>query len=113
MEEYSPHQQVGLIQIFILAILIGVRWNLRVVWIFISLMIKDVEHFLSASQLLSHSRCLSEKFFVLLCTPLFFFDLVIYFCIFCFGFLETRFLSSSYILNIRPLSDEELVNMFS
>jgi hypothetical protein len=28
----------------------GVRWNLRVVLIYISLMIKDVEHFLGASQ---------------------------------------------------------------
>jgi hypothetical protein len=38
-------------EFFILTILTGVRWNLRVVLICISLIIKDVEHFLGASQL--------------------------------------------------------------
>ena len=33
------------LEFLILAILTGVRWNLRVVLVYISLMIKDVEHF--------------------------------------------------------------------
>jgi hypothetical protein len=44
-------------EFLILAILTGVRWNLRVVFVCISLMIKDVEHFFQV--LLCHSVFLS------------------------------------------------------
>jgi hypothetical protein len=48
----SPHslQHVLSPEVLILAILIGIRWNLRVILICISLMTKDFEHFLGASQ---------------------------------------------------------------
>jgi hypothetical protein len=59
----SPHLHQHLLspEFLILAILTGVRWNLRVVLICISLMIKDVEHFsrcFSAIQYSSVENCL-------------------------------------------------------
>ena len=44
LSPYLP-QYVLLLEFLILVILIGVRWNLRVVLIFVSMMIKDAEHF--------------------------------------------------------------------
>jgi hypothetical protein len=43
----SPHPYQHLLssELLILAVLVGVRWNIRVILICISLMTKDVEHF--------------------------------------------------------------------
>ena len=89
----SPHpfQHVLSPDIFILAVLIGVRWNLRIVWICISLMIKDVEHFFRSYSAIPQVR--------ILCLALYpIFNRVIF-------SLASNFLSSLYILDISPLSD--------
>ena len=86
----------------ILAILTGVRWNLRIVLICISLMTKDIEHFLKClSAILDSSvesflfRSVLHFFFIGLCVLLVF-----------------NFLNSLYILEMRPLSDVGLVKIF-
>ena len=85
----SPHPRQNLLspEFLILAILTGVRWNLRVVLTFISLMIKDVEHFFfrcfSAIQYSSGDNSLFSS------EPHFLMGL--------FDFLESTFLSSLYI----------------
>jgi hypothetical protein len=52
-----PHQHLLSPEFLILAILTGVRWNLRIVLIYVSLMTKDVEHFF---------RCFSD---LVICNP--------------------------------------------
>jgi hypothetical protein len=65
-----PHQNLLSPKFLILAILTGVRWNLRVVLICISLMIKDVEHFFRCFSGLWYSS-VENSLFSSLCTSFF------------------------------------------
>jgi hypothetical protein len=96
----SPHPRKHLLspEFLILAILIGVRWNLRVVLICISLMIKDVEHFFRCFLALQYNSVENSLF-----------SSVPPFLIGLFDFLESSFLSSLYILDISPLLDLGLI----
>jgi hypothetical protein len=100
----SPHlcQHLVTPEFLILAILTGMKWNLRVVLICISPMTTDVEHFF---------RCFSATRYSSVENSLF--SSVSHFLIRLFGFLESNFLNSLYILDISSLLDVELVKIFS
>ena len=89
-----PHQHLLSPEFFILAILTGVRWNLRVVLICISLMIKDVEHFFMYFSAFRYSL---GEISLFSSEPHLLRGL--------FDFLESTLLSSLYILDISPISD--------
>ena len=61
---FSPHplQHLLLPEFFILTILIGVMWNLRVVLIYISLITKDFEHFFTCFSTIPDSSVLNSLF---------------------------------------------------
>jgi hypothetical protein len=100
----SPHprQHLLLPKFLILAILTGVRLNLRLVLICISLMIKDVEHFFRCFPAIRYSSVENSLF-----------SSVPDFLMGLFEFLESSLLSSFYILDISPLSDLGLVKILS
>jgi hypothetical protein len=92
----SPHNHQHLLSpdFLILSNLTGMMWNLRVVLICISLMIKNSEHFFRCFSAIRYS---SGENFLLSSEPHFLMEL--------FDFLESTFLSSLYILDISPRSD--------
>jgi len=94
-----PHQHLLSPEFLILAILTGVRWNLRVVLICISLMAKDVEHFFRCFSAIRYSSAENSLFSSVPHLGLFVSP-------------ESKFLSSLYILDISPLSDVGLVDIF-
>ena len=99
---FHPLQHLLSPEFLILAILTGVKWNLRVVLICISLMIMDVEHVsrcFSAIQYSSIENCL--------------FSSVPHFLMGLFDFLESSFLIPLYMLDISPLSDLGMVKILS
>ena len=78
----------------------GVRWNLRVILICITLITKDFEHFFRCFPAIKDSSVVNSLF-----------SSIPHFLIGLFTFLEVTFLSSLDILDISPLSDVGLVKI--
>jgi hypothetical protein len=99
----SPHplQHVLSPEVLILAILVGVRWNLGVILICIALIMKDFEHFFRSFSAIQDFSVVKSWF-----------SSIPHILIGLFGFLDINFLSSLYILDISSLSDVGLVKTF-
>ena len=89
-------------EVLILDILMGIRWNLRVILICISLITKDFEYFFRCFSAICDSSAVNSQFSSIPC-----------FLIGLFGFLLVSFLISLYTLDISPLLDLGLVKIFS
>jgi hypothetical protein len=85
----------------ILAILVGMRWNLRVFLICISLMTKECEHLFKCFSTIRDSSVVNYLF-----------SSVPHLLVGLLGLLEVNILGSLYILYISPLSDVGLVKIF-
>jgi hypothetical protein len=89
-----PHQHLLSPEFWILAILTGVRRNLRVVLVCISQMIKVAEHFFRCFTAIRYSSGENSLF-----------SSELHFLMGLFNFLESTFLCSLYLLDISLLSD--------